>query len=171
MTRHISGSCSRLCRRSESGSCSRLCRGSESGNCSGLRCRGWGRLCCWRVWKSHNARATYLSSKSTFAALQLSGVEHGGVDWLRQSILAPSNWPWCRIIGVELACILVCSRYHIAAFTTRLPTIVSGTTRCLIGVAWRITVCLLYTTGSGPRLRVVSTSSNSSTPKKERDKR
>jgi hypothetical protein len=31
---------------------------------------------------SHNARATYLSSKSTFAAFQLSVVEHSGVDWL-----------------------------------------------------------------------------------------
>jgi len=128
---------------------------------SGCYCGGCNRwLCRGRVWKSHNTRITRLSSERGLAALQLSGEERCGRDWMRQGVLATSLGPWGRIIGVELANVGVCRSWcgtdGSAAGATCLPTVLSGTTRRLIGVAGGITVRHLNTARCGPRLRVVS---------------
>ena len=80
---------------------------------------------------------------------------------MRQGILATSVGPWGRIIGVELANVGVCRSWcgtagGSAAGATSLPTVLSGTTRRLIGVAGGITVRHLNAARCGPRLRVVS---------------
>jgi len=128
--------------------------GCYSGGCNRWLCRG-------RVWKSHNACITRLSSKGSLAARQLSGIERSGVVWQGGGILAASIGPCRRIIGVELANVGVCRSWcgtagGSAAGATCLPTVLSGTTRRLIGVAGGITVRHLNTARCGPRLRVVS---------------
>ena len=129
--------------------------GRLGSGCNGCGCNRW--LRCGRAWKSHNACITCLSSESTLAALQLSGIEHSGVVWMRYCVHATSIGPWGRVIGIELAIVGVCrGSCRGAAGASSLNTKVDGTTHRLIGVAGGIAVCHLNAARFGPRLRVVS---------------
>ncbi len=130
--------------------------GSGSHSCG---CNRW--LRCGRAGKSHNACLACLSSKSSVAALQLGGVKHSGVVWVRQGVHATSSGPWGRIVGVELAIVGICRgscrrTAGSAACSICLTTILDGTTHRPIGVAGGIAVCHLNAARFGPRLRVVS---------------
>ena len=63
-------------------------------------CCGNSRSRCWRVGKSLNTRTTNLSTKTSLAALQLSGEEHCGITRMRHGVFAASNRPWGSVIGV-----------------------------------------------------------------------
>ena len=133
--------------------------GQLSSRCYGRRCNRW--LRCGRAGKSHNACLACLSSKSSVAALQLGGVKHSGVVWMRYCVHATSIGPWGRIIGIELAIVGVCRgscrrTAGGAACSICLTTILDGTTHRPIGIARGIAVCHLNAARFGPRLRIVS---------------